>query len=574
MIKIKKFLTVVFSLAFCLKVAGQEPGINRGKQNNGPGSQPVPLDNVECLFDSAFQVKTAVILSQAAAQRNSVPLSLVRIANNKLAVMAQDKNGKLQPFYMRGIETGFWDTRTDTTNYDTVFEAYRKMNADAAMFMIHWSDIEPADGKFNFSFTDSIVATAKKYGVKIVWVLFMHEHSHDMKCLPPPENLWMYNLDTRDSVNYAIQWIKDKNGAIIKDIPTQRQKFSEIVPCYANPIVYNRIIGMLGQLGAHYKNSESVIGVQIGNEEGISYMGSDADLNPYTISSFERWKKMTGDTSWTRFKLAIVKLWWSRFTTAYHLQEPYKLTMFNPIGGGPEKGDSGIIARSGTNVTTFRDSKIDVIATMFYGTDATRIWKNLDAIYKVDNTYSYPTQLPVLMSTEIGIGRLNTLPYTQEFMINFLERGSQGFAVFEYGHMASLEGMINANGDVFQKFMAMVKANEDIIWPGLPGSGDNISLSAKTGGAKISCLHKGNEGTLGILHFPEAIDEKILETQVEVPIEITVQKTGVYVTEIYKDGILTASRKDNMTATKGSLVTVHLSNKATAFIKVTKLGIK
>jgi Beta-galactosidase len=557
MIKIKKWLTGVFFLAFCLPVAGQKP-----------------LDNVECLFDSAFQVKTAMLLSQEEAQRKEVPLSLVRLANNKLAVMARDKKGKLQPFYMRGIETGFWDTRRDTTNYDKVFAAYRRMNADAAMFMIHWSDIEPEDGKFNFSFTDSIVATAEKYGVKIVWVLFMHEHSHDMKCLPPPEKVWMYNLDTRDSVNYAIQWIKDKNGVIIKDIPTQRQKFTEIVPCYANPKIYNRIIEMLGELGAHYKNSPSVIGTQIGNEEGFSYQGTDADLNPYTLASFERWKKLTGDTSWPGFKLAIVKLWWSRFTTAYHLQDPYKLTMFNPIAGGPEKGDSGIIARSGTNVTTFRDSKIDVIATMFYGTDATRIWKNLDRIYKVDHTYSYPTQLPVLMSTEIGIGRLNTLPYTQEFMINFLERGSQGFAVFDYGYTANLEGVITPNGEFYQKFMSMVQANEDIIWPGLPDPGDNIAIAAKTGGAKVSCLHKGNEATLGIVHFPDAIDDKTLESQVEVPIAITVQQTGVYVTEIYKDGILTASRKDKLTASKGSSITIRLSNKAASFIKVTLPGSK
>jgi Beta-galactosidase len=574
MIRIKKSLTGVFILTFSLNVLGQHPDINRGNQIDGTVARPLPLDNVECLFDSSFQIKTAMLSSQEEAQRDGVPLSLVRIANGKLAVMAKDKTGKLQPFYMRGIETGFWDTRRDSTNYDKVFAAYRKMNANAAMFMIHWSDIEPEDGKFNFSFTDSIVAKAEKYGVKIVWVLFMHEHSHDMKCLPPPENLWMYNLDTRDSANYAIQWIKDKNGVIIKDIPTQRQKFSEIVPCYSNPIVYNRIIGMLGQLGAHYKNSASVIGVQIGNEEGISYMGSDADLNPYTIATFERWKKLVGDSSWSHFKLAIVKLWWSRFTTAYHAQDRYKLTMFNPIAGGPEKGDSGIIARSGTDVTTFRDSKIDVIATMFYGTDATKIWKNLDGIYKVDNTYSYPTQLPVLMSTEIGIGRLNTLPYTQEFMINFLERGSQGFAVFDYGYMADLEGVITANGEFYQKFMSMVKANEDIIWPGLPGPGDNISMVGGADRAKISCLHKGSEATLGILHFPGALDDKTLEMQVEVPVKISVQKTGVYLTEIYKDGALTASQKDKLTALKGGSITIKLSNKASAFIKVTMLGPK
>ena len=43
--------------------------------------------------------------------------------------MAKDGTGKLWPFYMRGIETGFWDTRKDTTNYDKIFETYHKMGA-------------------------------------------------------------------------------------------------------------------------------------------------------------------------------------------------------------------------------------------------------------------------------------------------------------------------------------------------------------------------------------------------------------------------------------------------------------
>ncbi|MDR3653417.1 MAG: hypothetical protein P4L34_10680 [Paludibacter sp.] len=570
----KKYLIGLLFLVFCLNVTCQTLNKENGKRHNETGSQSVPIENIECLFDPAFHIKTVSILSQKEAQHSAVPLSLVRNANNKLAVMAKDSTGKLQPFCMRGIETGFWDTRKDSTNYDLVFETYHKLDANAAMFLIHWSDIEPMDGKFDFSYTDSIVAKAQRHGIKIVWVLFMHEHSFDMKCLPPPENLWMYNLDTRDGVNYAIQWVKDKNGVVIKDIPTQKQKFTEIVPCYGNPIVYNRITRMLGQLGAHYKNSRSVIGVQIGNEEGISYQGSDADFNPYTLASFERWKKLTGKISWPRFKLAIVKLWWSRFTTAYHLQDSYKLTMFNPIGGGPEQGDSAIIAHSGIDATTFRDSKIDVIATMFYGPSASKIWNNLDQVYKANNTYSYPTQLPILMSTEIGIGRLNTLPYTQEFMINFLERGSQGFAVYCYGNMVNSKGVVNATGDFYQKFMSMVKANEDIIWPGLPGTGDNISITATSGGARVSCLHKGNNATLGILHFPDAVEDKTLESKTDVPIEIMVKKTGNYVIEIYKDGFLTASQKDNMTVSKGSSIIVNISNKAAAFIKVKMIDSK
>ncbi len=569
-----KYLIGVLFLAFCLNITGQNADKKSEKQDSGIVPQPVPINNVECLFDPTFRVQTTAILSESEARTIGVPLCLVRTANNKLAVMAKDRTGNLQPFYMKGIETGFWDTRNkDTINFNVVFDTYRKMGANATMFMIHWIDIEPEDGKFDFSFTDSIVSSAQRHGLKVVWVLFMHEQNRMLK-KSEAENLWMYNLETRDGADYAMQWIKNKNGVIVKDIAAQKQQFSEIMPCYGNPLVYNRIIRMLGKLGEHYKNSESVIGVQIGNEEGISFQGSDADFNPHTLTAFERWKKLTGKSSWTEFKLAIVKLLWSRFTTAYHLHDPYKLTMFNPEGGVPEQGDINLIARTGTDVTTFRDSKIDVIATMFYKANASRIWNNLDRIYTVNNTYSYPTKLPILMSTEIGIGRFNLQSLCQEYMINFLERGSQGFAVYDYGELADGSGVINTTGVFYQKFMSMVKANEDIIWPGLPGAGDNISISTTTNGAKVSCLHKDNNATLGILHFPNATDQSTLESQADVPIGITVKKTGVYVTEIYKDGTLTSSRKDKMTASKCSYVNITLSNKAASFIKVTMLNPK
>ena len=229
---IKKYLTGALFLLYYLSVTGQTPNNKNRTPNKGALIKTTSITNTDFMFDPSFHAKTISILSTKESQHTPIPLALVRNLNGKLGLMAKDSSGKLWPFYMRGIETGFWDTRKDSTDYEKVFETFHKLGANAAMFMIHWSDIEPQDGRFDFSFTDKIVATAERHGVKIVWILFMHEHSFDMKCLSPAEKLWMYNLDSRDGANYAIQWIKDKNGNIIKDIPTQKQKFTEIVPCY------------------------------------------------------------------------------------------------------------------------------------------------------------------------------------------------------------------------------------------------------------------------------------------------------------------------------------------------------
>ena len=563
----KKYRVMMRWSALCLAVAALLQGCTNGSQST---SATVPIDDIESLFDASFQAQAVTILSKKEAQQKNVPFATVRNPNRKLALMAKDENGQLQPFYLKGIECGFWDTRRGgSADYNKVFDAYNQMGANTVMFMIHWSDIELKDGEFDFSYTDSIVEKAKNHGLKIVWILFMHEQ-FDMPFLSEPEEQWMYNLDTRDSDNYAIQWVKYRDGDISRDIATQRAKNdSEIMPCYSNPEIYSRIVRMLGKLAARYADSETVIGVQIGNEEHFSYQGEDADYNPYTLALFDKWKEQTGDTSWTRFKMDMVNAWFSRFTTVWHQQAPYQITMINPIGGTPEKGEKGIIDKTGTDATTFRDSKVDAIATMFYGTSAGKVWKNLDQVYRDDNTYSYPTRLPMLISTEIGI-RAHTLPVTQEYMTNFIERGSPGFAVFSYGSVGSKEGEINEAGTFYRNFMAMVTANEDIIWPGLPGTGENISITATYGEGKVSCLHVGNDATLGILHFPDDISDRVEERRTDIPVQIIVQDTGEYAIDVYKDGDLTASYKEKLISGKGKVVFIDLSNKEAAFIKVTK----
>lgn len=95
-----------------------------------------------------------------------------------------------------------------------------------------------------------------------------------------------------------------------------------------------------------------------------------------------------------------------------------------------------------------------------------------------------------------------------------------------------------------------------------------ISMTATSGGAKVSYLHKGNNATLGILHFPDALEDKILESKSDVPVEIIVKKTGKYVIDIYKNGMLKTSQKEGLTASIGNSIIINLSNKAAAFIKV------
>lgn len=47
---------------------------------------------------------------------------------------------------------------------------------------------------------------------------------------------------------------------------------------------------MIRTLAEHYKNSDDVIGVQIGNEEGFNFCGN-SDYNPYTLKLYDQWSQ-------------------------------------------------------------------------------------------------------------------------------------------------------------------------------------------------------------------------------------------------------------------------------------------
>ena len=85
------------------------------------------------------------------------------------------------------------------------------------------------------------------------------------------ENMWTFHLDDRDSCNYTMQWPM-KNDEVCKNVKTLLRK-GGIRPLhiYGHPEIFYRIRRMLYNLAVHYRESKTVIGVQLGNEEGFSF---------------------------------------------------------------------------------------------------------------------------------------------------------------------------------------------------------------------------------------------------------------------------------------------------------------
>ena len=509
-------------------------------------------------YDPSFQPTPVRIVPAKDLDKVKAPFVVARLENGKLALMARDAKGKMVPFFVKGIETGFWDTRgrDQKTDWDEVFANYRKFGANVSLFMLHWKDIEPEEGRFTFDFTDQIVNTAHKHGVKIWWVFFMHDNGQ----LRRGRDFWVFNYDNRGSANYAVQWVKDEKGNVLDSFEKIRATQAELLPCYAHPKIFafqNRIIR---QLARRYRDSDAVIGMQIGNEEGFIPnvpQNREVDVNPYMVKFYEDWKTKTGKSDWNAFKFNAVAWWWRNFTTSFHAEDPYKLTSFNLWGAFGEQGRTEVIRSQGADHTVYALGNLDVIGSMFYRDEARAVWPKMDAFYP-DYLYS----LPLLLPSEIGIGGQG--PHTeivggskvifQEYTINALERGANGYSAYCYGQMMDDDGKPDPFADAYRQLAAMVTSVEDVLHPGIPGPGA-ITFSTGAEGAKISHLSRPDSATVGILRFPEAaFDNQAPDPsrvsfvpdqntrKLDVTVEMAARRPGTYVVEVFRDGELASSK--------------------------------
>lgn len=456
--------------------------------------------------------------------------ALIRLPNQKIAYMTKE-NGKMEPFFIKAIETGYWDTRYEPdTDYDTVFNDMREMGANTAYVMIHWEDIETSDNNFDFSFPDLLEAAAKRQNIKLKLILFLHAQ-HNGVPSKHPETSWTFHLDDRDSSNYAMQWPK-KNNEVLKTIKDVVSK-GGIRPLhlYGHPEVFHRIRRMLYRLALQYRNSSTVIGVQLGNEEGFSFL-DESDYNPITAVLYEEWKLKTNKTDYFQFKKEAINWWWKQFANAYHEGDPYKILSFNLDAGQAEAGDRKREDMTGTSSSTYADANIDAIGTMFYKNWGYKAILGLDRRY---NEGSYNYTLPILIPSEIGVGRFNSSRDYRNFVMHTLERAAQGFGVYCYGEIRKeahdSKNTRNAVIDLFANF----RKTEDLIFHGLPGPGA-VQCSTKENRAKISHLNVNGKETLVMIYFPNKSKRANHAVQFNLPLKFKANREGNYTVKVYKKG--------------------------------------
>ncbi|WP_286846765.1 MULTISPECIES: hypothetical protein [unclassified Proteiniphilum] len=483
----------------------------------------------EIPFMTPFAPKSAIITDYEHKDTVNAPFSLVRLTNKKVVYMSKE-NGVMQPFFIKAIETGYWDTRYHPdTDYNKVFADMKGIGANTAYVMLHWEDIETQDNKFDFSFSDKVTNAAAKQGLKIKWILFLHAQ-RDKVPTEKPETAWTFHLDNRDSANYTMQWPK-RNGKVYKDIKSLLED-GGIRPLhvYGHPEIFHRIRRMLYKLAVHYRDDPTVLGIQLGNEEGFSFL-DESDFNPVTSALYEEWKLKTNKTDYALFKKDAMDWWWKQFTTAYHEGDPYKIISFNLDAGQAEANDPKRVEMTGTSAATYADGNLDAIGTMLYKHWGEKALLGLDIHY--GNMYNY--RLPVLIPSEIGIGSFNSLPYFRRFTAQTLERAAQGFGVYCYGEVREELPNKVTEREALTRIFSNITSNVDIIYPGLPGPGYAV-LTAKDDNIKISHLNLDGGKTLALIYDLTGIeitDNLEGAKNEDVAIQCSVTMPGKYAIKVY-----------------------------------------
>jgi len=173
-------------------------------------------------------------------------------------------NGK--PFFSLGGQarnsSGYNDSESETA-----FKAVKLLHGNTLEIPVYWEQVEPEEGRFDFASVDALLASARRYGVKLVLLWF---------------GTWK-----NGNMEYVPDWVKTDPQRFKRVIsPTGKDVWVLSSHCQATFEADRRAFG---ELCRHLKVKDgaerTVIALQIENEPGI--LGSDRDYGPEAEAVFK-----------------------------------------------------------------------------------------------------------------------------------------------------------------------------------------------------------------------------------------------------------------------------------------------
>jgi len=147
------------------------------------------------------------------------------------------------------------------------FKAVKLMHGNTLTIPVYWLQVEPEEGKFDFTAVDALIASARRYGVRLILLWFATWKNGNM--------------------DYTPIWVKDDKKRFKRvQLPTGGDLWNLSAHCKESLEADKKAFSALCK---HLKTKDgkehTVIAIQLENESGI--LGSDRDYGPEAQAIFD-----------------------------------------------------------------------------------------------------------------------------------------------------------------------------------------------------------------------------------------------------------------------------------------------
>lgn len=361
------------------------------------------------IYSQLCRFAAVTCLTIPAGFLHAAPLPELVTNNGKHALMVDGS-----PFWMLGAQTN------NSSNYPAalkdVWPSVEKMHANTLSIPVAWEQIEPQEGKFDFSFVDVLLKEARARDVKVVLLWFA---------------TWKNNAP-----HYAPAWVKLNNERFPRVVKQDGDTLNSMSPLGKNTLEADKKAFV--ELMKHLKKTDkdhTVIMVQVQNEVGT--YGSVRDFSAAAQNLFDApvpedlrtnlklktgtWPQVFGKDADEFFHAYHIAKYCNEITVAgkaiKNLPMYVNVALRNPFNPGlPGQYSSGGGTDNVLHIWKAAAPAIDLIAPDIYFRDHKTVSKVLELYTRPDNA---------LFVAEIG----NDQPYAR-YLYPTLGMGGIGFSPF------------------------------------------------------------------------------------------------------------------------------------------------
>jgi beta-galactosidase GanA len=367
---------------------------------------------------------------------------------NRFSFMVDGK-----PYLILGAQTN------NSSNYPAilpnVFESAKAMHANTVSIPVAWEQIEPEEGKFDFSYVDVLLKQARQQNMRLVILWFA---------------TWKNNAP-----HYAPAWVKLDNKRFPRVVTKEGKAMNSLSPLGKNTLEADKkaFVALMNYLAKNDKQ-HTVIMMQPQNEVGT--YGSVRDFSPLAQSVFTQvvpaeltkklnlpsgsWANVFGADADEFFHAYYIALYVNEITAAgkavKNLPMYANVALRNPFNPGlPGQYSSGGPTDNVLHIWKAAAPAIDLIAPDIYFRDHKTVSRVLELYNRPDNA---------LFVAEIG----NDQPYARYFYPT-LGAGGIGFSPFgmdDTGYSNYPLGAKDYNAEIienFAKFYRIVEPMQDVL---------------------------------------------------------------------------------------------------------------